>query len=222
MPTIAPRPQSSYTPAPAGSHVARCFQFIQIGTVQEEYMGKPKMMNKVRLSFELPNEKKSWKEGEPEKPWVIHQKYTLSMAEKANLRKLIEGIIGTTLTDEEAFAFDTESLVGKACIVNIKHKTSTAGNVRAEIASTAPLMKGMECPAQFNPSNILTYTAWSDEKFAKLPDFLKEELMSSEEYKNRLTPQEKQTIQELRENEMKITADDKDTGSDISPDDIPF
>lgn len=224
MPTTAPKPKSNYTPAPAGTHVARCFQYIQIGTVQEEYMGKPKMMNKIRLSFELPNEKKIWKEGEPEKPWVIHQEYTLSMAEKANLRKLVEGMIGTTLIDEEAFNFDTETLVGMACIVSIKHKTSAKGNVRSEIASASPLMKGMECPAQFNPSSILTYSSWSEEKFESLPDFLKEKLMGSEEFKNRLTPEEKKTIVESRDKELDnfVKADSKDTGSDISPEDIPF
>lgn len=219
MPTQAPQPKSNFTPAPSGSHVARCFQMIQIGTIQEEYMGNPKMMNKIRLSFELPNEKKSWKEGEPEKPWVIHQEYTLSMAEKANLRKLIEGMIGTTLIDEEAFAFDVESIVGKACILNVKHKTSAAGNTRAEIASAAPLMKGMECPLQFNPSNILTYSTWDQSKYDVLPDFIKEKMQGSVEFKNMLTAEDKDNIVALRE---QAKQGEKSTSSEIDVDDIPF
>lgn len=220
MPTTAPKPKSTYTPAPEGTHLARCFQMIQIGTIQEEYMGKPKMMNKVRLSFELPMKTKVWKEGEPAKPLVIHKEYTFSMAEKSNLRKLIEGIIGTTLIDSEAFAFDVEHIVGKPCLINIKHKTSAKGNVRDEIASASPLMEGQTCPPQFNQTNILTYSNWDEDKFSFLPDFIKEKMMESTEFKGRLTQGEKDMIKELRENANapQVPHDP----SNISPDDIKF
>lgn len=223
MPLQAPKNSIKRDPAPAGTHLARCYQLIQIGTVQEEYMGKPTMMNKIRLSFELPSEMKKFKEDEPEKPIAVHKEYTFSMGPKANLRKLVEGIIGTTLKDDEAYAFDVEGLVGMACILNVKHVTSAKGNVRAEIASAAPLMKGMICPPQINPTNVLTYNSWSDEKFQKLPDFLKEKLMLSQEFKNKLTPEEKAKVVALRtaEDEMNEFVETKDN-SDISPDDIPF
>lgn len=221
MPLQAPKPASNYTPPPEGTHLARCYQLVQIGTVQEEYMGKPKMMNKVQLSFELPLKTKVWKEGEPAKPISIHQTYTFSMGEKANLRKLVEGMIGTTLIDTEAYGFDVLSLVGMSCLLHVKHKTSQKGKVRGEIASASPLIEGMTCPPQFNPSNILTYSFWDQEKFDKLPDFMKEKLMESEEFKGRLTSDDKEMIKELRESSNENRVETRDN-ADISPDDIPF
>lgn len=224
MPTTAPKPKSTYKPAPQGTHMARLYQMVQIGTVREEYLGKLSEFNKIRLSFELPLETKVWKEGEPAKPVSIHKEYTFSMGSKANLRKLIEGIIGTTLTDIEAYAFDVESLIGQACLITIKHKTSEKGNVRDEIASASPLMKGQECPAQFNPSNILTFNSWSEEKFEKLPGFIREKIMETPEYKGRVTESDAVAIKSMRntENAQKVDREFDETGGDINPSDIPF
>lgn len=202
MATFAPKPQSQFVNAPEGTHLARCISFIHIGTIMDEYLGEAREFNKIRLTFELPQETKVFKEGEEAKPLVISQEYTLSMGEKANLRKLVEGMIGKSMVDGEADLFDVESLVGKACIINIKHKTSKAGKERAEIASAAPLMKGQECPPQVNPSKVLTYTSWNTELFNEQPQFLRESIMSSKEYKDMFA--------------------DKYPTSDVAPEDIPF
>lgn len=191
MPTIPEKPKSNYTPAPVGTHMARCYQFIHIGTIQDEYMGEPKEFNKIRLSFELPNKTKVFKEGETAKPISVHAEYTLSMGAKANLRRVVEGMIGTSLTDQEAYNFDVETLVGKPCLITIKHKTSKAGNVRDEIATVSPLMDGQVAPAPVNKSTILSYGSWDQELFDKLPAFLKEKIMSSAQYKKMFTPMEK-------------------------------
>src|SRR4051812_29825095 len=39
---------------PAGNYPARCYQMIQIGTVEELVMGETKVLNKVRIGWELP------------------------------------------------------------------------------------------------------------------------------------------------------------------------
>lgn len=224
MPTTAPKPVSNYTPAPKGSQVARCYQFIQIGTVEEEYMGKLKKLNKIQLGFELPLKTKVWKEGEPAKPICVFKEFTLSMGDKSNLRKLVEGIIGTTLKDEEAFAFDVESLVGMPCILSITHKPTKKGNVRDEIVSASPLIEGMNCPDAFNKAKILTYSDWNQETFDSLPDFMKNKLMESEQFKNRqstLTPEEKAKFLSQREKHNSNLIADKEL-DDISANDINF
>ena len=70
---------------PSGTHIARCYSMIHIGTVEWEYNGEQKFSNKVRLTFELPNEMREFS-GE-QKPMVISKEYTLTMHEKSNLRK---------------------------------------------------------------------------------------------------------------------------------------
>ena len=166
-----------------GTHIARCIELIHIGTVQGQYMGEQKIFNKIRLKFELPEETHVFKEGEEAKPLVISQEFTLSMGKKSNLRPIVEGIIGAGLTDEEAYNFDHEQLVGMACLVNIKHGKTAKGNEYAKIASTSGLMKGQSCKPPFNPMKILTYDKWDEEYFQKLPDFIKDTMKASAEYK---------------------------------------
>ncbi len=213
----APKQQSMYKIATAGTHIARCYQFIHIGTVEEEYMGEKKDVNKIRLTFELPDEKQVFKEGDEPKPTAISQDYTFSMAPKANLRKLVEGILGTTLTDYEADAFDVDSILGVPCLLNIVHKTSKMGKERAEIANASPLMKGMTAPAQVNPTRILNYEKFDTEFFETLPSFLKEKMTSSEEYYNMTHPLSDEEKSKLDSFHKKTPVVDE---SDIS--EIPF
>lgn len=225
MPTLPEKPKSNYQPAPVGTHIARCYQFIHIGTIQDEYMGQPKEFNKIRLSFELPNKTKVFKEGEAARPISVHAEYTLSMGSKANLRKIVEGMLGVALTDEEAYNFDVESLVGKACLITIKHKVSKAGNTRDEIATVSPLMEGQDAPPQVNPSKILSYGNWDEKIYDSLPTFLKEKIQTSAQYqrmfstyKSNLTPAQESKIKELRAAEMPSV---EQSAEDLAAD-IPF
>jgi len=183
MTTIAPVQKSNFKPAPAGTQMARCFSFVHIGTNMDIYMGEDKAFNKIRLGFELPEETQVYKDGEPAKPAIVYQEYTLSMGSKANLRKLVEGMLGVALNDDEASSFDVETLVGMVCLVTIKHKTSQKGNVRAEISSATPLMKSQTELPQINPSIILSYGNWNQNVFEALPIFIKEKIQSSDEYR---------------------------------------
>ncbi len=215
----APKTESTYKIAPIGTHIARCYQFIHIGTIEEEYMGEKRDVNKIRLTFELPLEKQIFKEGEEAKPVVISQDYTFSMAPKANLRKLVEGIIGTTLADHEADSFDVDSIIGMPCLLNIIHKTSKAGKERAEIANASPLMKGMTAPEQINTSKILNYEKFDMDFFNTLPAFLREKMTSSEEFESMMNPMsdaDKTKLQKMRDQANAV----KESG--INADEIPF
>jgi hypothetical protein len=69
-------------------------------------------------------------------------------------------------------------------MLNITHKTSKDGSkVYAEIGSISTLPKGLACPKQINESFIWTYENFDSERFAKLPDFLKNKMVTSDEYK---------------------------------------
>ena len=68
----------------AGTHIATCYSMIHIGTVEWEYQGEKKWSNKVKLTFELPNEMRDF--GGEQKPMVISKEYTISLHEKSNLR----------------------------------------------------------------------------------------------------------------------------------------
>jgi hypothetical protein len=183
MAIMARNAGGNYEPVPAGNHVARVYSIIHIGTVRENIKGEEKEMNKVRISFELPNETKEFKEGEGEKPYTISKDYTLSMFEKSDLRKFIDSTVPGGLSEEEVDVYDVTLLMGKAVMLNVIHKTSGKGNVYANITAAAAIPKGMTVPGPVNAPFVLDYENFDEAKFNALPDFLKDKMRSSQEYK---------------------------------------
>lgn len=179
-----------HTPVPAGTYVARCYSMIHIGTVEENIMGESKWLNKVRISWELPTETKVFKDENGEQPYVISKEFTLSMNEKANLRKFLEGWRGKGFSEDEAKAFDITALLGKPCMLSVIHKTSKKGNIFAEISSCSALPKGLVCPDQINEMLELNYTDnWSTREYSKLPQFIKDKMSQSKEFKSMMNPE---------------------------------
>lgn len=180
----------NYTPIEAGNYPARCIQMVHIGTILEEIMGVKKTLNKVRLTWELPTELKEYKEGEGEKPALISKEFTLSLNEKATLRKYLASWRGKDFTEEEAKAFDLEKLIGKPCLLNVIHKQSKDGTkTYAEISSVSPLAKGMVCDDQITPSTVLSYDNFDYALFETLPDFIKDKIKTAVEYIELTHPQ---------------------------------
>jgi hypothetical protein len=122
----------------AGLHNAVCAKMFDLG-IQEGYEGKPR--HEVVIFWEL---EEKITEGEYQgKPFLIYQSYTLSLNEKANLRKDLESWRGKTFTEEEAKGFDIEKLLNIPCTLNIVHKTTSNGT-RARISGVMPKQKSAE------------------------------------------------------------------------------
>lgn len=167
----------------AGSYVARCYQMLHIGTIPSEWKGEAKLRNLVRITFELPSELKVFKEGQEPKPVAISAEYTLSLGEKSKLRPVLEGWRGKKFTEEEAKDFDVSKLLGVPAMIGVMHNEKGY----AEIASISGLPKGVECPAQINPSQIFDYDENFDiELLEKLPEFIKKKIKSSIEYQKQM------------------------------------
>ena len=139
---------------PSGTHIARCYSMIDIGTVEWEWQGETKHTQKVRLAFELPNEMRDF--GGEQKPMVIDKEYTKSLW-KSNLRKDLEGWRGKSFSNQELSGFELTDVLGSSCNVSIIHKTSKSGNEFAQIGSISSMTKGSKCPEQFNESFIFNY-----------------------------------------------------------------
>lgn len=184
MPIIATNKKSDgIEPIEAGSYPARIYQMVQIGTV-EGFEGK--MQNKVRVTFELPTETHVFDESKGPQPRVISKEFTLSFNEKATLTKLINAADPSALKiGDDGFMeeFDVTSLVGKPVLITITHRPGKDGKVFANADGFTRLPKGMECPPQVNPSKVLSYDSWDEEFFQSLPDFIREKMAASPEYK---------------------------------------
>jgi hypothetical protein len=167
---------------PAGNYIARCYKMIEIGTVAETINGQTKTMHKVRIGWELPTETKVFDPAKGEQPLVVDQEYTLSMNEKANLRKMLESWRGKGFTEKEAEAFDITALLGKPCMLNIIHTVSKSNSTYEKIAGVTAVPKGITVPNQVIKNFVLSYDNWNQELFDSLPDFIKTKMQGSLEY----------------------------------------
>jgi hypothetical protein len=175
---------------PAGNYIARCYKMIEIGTIPNEYMGETKMLHKVRIGWELPTELKVFKEENGEQPLVIEKEYTLSLADKANLRADLQSWRGKAFTAEEIEAFDITKLIGAPCMLNIIHVQGKkdATKTYQQIAGITPMPKGIFCPDAINPPFVFDFEKFDSEKFESLPEFIRKQILESEEYKALTSP----------------------------------
>lgn len=128
----------SFTPAPAGVHQAVCVDVVDKGMVEMPgFDGKPPskkhVMSVVWQIDELRDDGKRF---------LIYRRYTLSLNEKASLRKDLESWRGRPFTTDESKRFDVETVIGANCLLNVQHKTS-GDRTYANVASIMPLVKGM-------------------------------------------------------------------------------
>jgi hypothetical protein len=190
MPITATNNGTTREPIPAGNYLARCYQMIEIGHIEENIMGAVKTLQKVRIGWELPDETRVFDPAKGEQPLVISKEYTLSMNEKSNLRKDLKSWRGKDFTEEEARSFDITKLIGVPCMLNIIHKPakSNPGKLYEEISGITPLPKSVKCPPQVNKTMILSYDNFDHGLFDTLPDFIKNKIKSSEEYQAMTQP----------------------------------
>lgn len=173
---------------PTGSHVARLYSIVQIGTVPDDFR-ESGFRHVLRMTWELPEEMRDFN-GEM-KPMVIGGKYTVSLHEKSGLRPVVEGMLGK-LTEEDLEHFSFESLVGTPCMVSVVHKVSKTGRDYAAVSSVSQVPKKLEVPKQINPSVYLDYReGWNQETYNNLPQFIKDDMAESKEMRERLGFSEK-------------------------------
>jgi hypothetical protein len=103
-------------------------QVIAAGITQRDdgvWMGVPDTVKKrdtIWLGFELDQNTP-----EDDKPLSIRKKFTASIHERATLRVFLERWRGRPFTDGERAKFDTETLIGVPCQLNIIHKDFGSG-----------------------------------------------------------------------------------------------
>ena len=172
---------------PVGNHVARLYSIIEIGHLPDMF-NEGKLVHKMRLTFELPEEVREF-DGK-ETTMVIGGKYTVSLYEKANLRPIVEGMLGK-LDEEDTANFDFRTLIGKPCMVQVVHQTSQQGKTYAKILSVTQVPKKLEVPAPFNLSQYFDYSYRSEESiYQGLPQFIKDDMAVSTEMKRKVSGSE--------------------------------
>jgi len=180
---------SNSTPAPSGTHFARCYQIIDLGTHTREFSGKSKRLRELRISWELPTELHVFNEEKGEQPFTVHKTYTMSLHEKANLRHHLESWRGRPFSEQELSGFDMSNVLGAPCLVTVVHAEKN-GKTYANIASVTSLPKGMAKHEAINPKVEYSLDQHDQKVFDALPSFMQEIIKTSEEWKHATEPPE--------------------------------
>lgn len=140
----------------AGLQDAVCSKIFDLGKHMNRFTGK--LQHKILVVWELDETMKTGKfEGER---FVQHKEYTLSLNEKANLRKDLEGWRGKAIPEEKAReGIDLEKFIGMQCTLTIQHETSKSGTEYAKVVAVAPVTKNApmltpQLPADWCPDWI--------------------------------------------------------------------
>lgn len=187
-----PKPDGSpFELCPAGTHIAVCYRFIDLGTQRYEHPGGPKDQRKVMLSWELSDVVIADGEFAGE-PFTYHQQYTWSMNEYATLRKHLESWRGVSFKDSDfgEEGCDIRDVLGKACMLTVRH-TASGNRTYARLQSITRLLKGIAAPEK--PRNALVYFTLDGDHIdlltlAQLSEKLQAMISRSPEYARLMRP----------------------------------
>lgn len=174
--------------APAGTHLARLYRIIDLGTQMREFEGKVTMNRKAKFFWELHGEDASGKplltsEG---KPLIQSKEYTVSLNEKANLRRDLEAWRGRAFTEDELKGFDIKGVLGQFCMVNISHREKgdmTYADLKG-VSGVPAIYKKAGLPDGVNTVALFNLDSFDQQLFDSLSENIKETIRKSPEYRS--------------------------------------
>jgi len=174
---------------PAGAYIGRCYSLIDLGTQTTTGQYGEKQQHKLRIGWELFGEDEQGQrltvevDGK-EMPMTISKSYTVSLHEKAGLRKDLQAWRGKEFTDEEAKSFDVSKLMGAYCMVNVT-TSETNGKTYSNVAGLTPLpgaLKNVK-PAAVHALVSFDLDAPDMDVFASFHEKLQEAIKRAPEWK---------------------------------------
>lgn len=171
----------TFDPVPAGVHNAVCYMVMDLGSHFDKKFAKH--THSVLIGWEIPGERIIIeKEGvKHDLPRAISRKYTISLHEKATLRKDLQTWRGRMFTDEELKGFDIKNILGKSCMIQVIHE-KVGEKTYANIGAIMPLMKGTPALVAENPLKFYSIEDDRDVIPKDTPQWIIDIIRSSEEW----------------------------------------
>ena len=119
---------------------------MQLSTFKNED-GSDKYQHKIIIAWEIAEKINAPESEYHGKPYMLNKKYTLSLGEKANLRKDLESWRGKPFTEAEVKnGFAVDALYGVNCLLGIKHEAdrNDPTKIYANVSAILPPMKNSE------------------------------------------------------------------------------
>ena len=215
--------EGSFTPVPPGMHLARCYRIVDLGTQKSEYQGQVKYLQKVMIQFEVHGEDDKGKalltnKGEP---MSISKNYTLSLAEKATLRKDLQAWRGRDFTADELRGFELKNILGAWAMISVAKSIGNNGKEYTNIMSVNPVPVAIKKAGLPEGVNALAMFAISNpdmELFETFSNGLRDKIKASPEWQAR-------EGEEYARGEQQSGAERQarqGSGFDDMDDDIPF
>ena len=124
-----------------------CCDIVDMGLVETNYSGKVKKQHKVRVIWQVDEKRAS--DGAR---FQVSKRYTLSLHEKAALRKDLESWRGVPFNEEQLSGWDIEAVLNAPCMVSIVQNAAN-GNIYANVTAIMRLPKGMQ-PLAVDPAYV--------------------------------------------------------------------
>jgi hypothetical protein len=196
-------------------YLARCYRIVDLGTQKSEYLGQIKNLPKVMLQFEVHGEDDAGKalvtaKGEP---MSISKNFTLSLAEKATLRKDLQTWRGKEFTADELRGFQIDNVLGAWAMIAITKAMGNNGKEYTNIANINSVPKAMKAnlPEGHNKCAAFYIESPDMDMFETFSDNLRAKIELSPEWQARQGNQS-----------AKAPSASKGSGFDDMDDDIPF
>jgi len=179
-----------FTPVPQGMHLARCYRIVDLGTQETTYLGTVKHLPKVMLQFEVHGEDEDGNaivtaKGEP---MSISKNFTLSLAEKATLRKDLQTWRGREFTADELRGFELKNVLGAWAMVSVIKAMGNNGKEYTNIAaimSVPQAVKKAGMPKHHNELKMFSIDEPDMALFDSFSNGLKEKIQKSPEWQAR-------------------------------------
>ena len=177
---------SSFIPVPPGMHLARCYRIIDLGTQESTYMGNVKHVPRVLFQFEVHSEDADGKalvtsNGEP---MTVSKTFTLSLAEKATMRRDLQTWRGKEFTKEELRGFELKNVLGQWAMITVAENESN-GKTYTNIANINPVpatIKKNGLPDGKNDLKLFSIEDADLSLFETFSDYLKDKIRKSPEW----------------------------------------
>lgn len=190
MGLVAKEGEGNFTPVPPGMHLARCYRVVDLGTQKSEYLGTIKYLPKVMIQFEVHGEDENGKAIVTAKnePMTISKNFTLSLAEKATLRKDLQTWRGREFSAEELRGFELKNVLGAWAMISVIKSPGNNGKEYTNVAAimqVPPQIKKAGLPEGFNKLGLFSIDEPDMEMFGTFSDNLKAKIQASPEWSNR-------------------------------------
>lgn len=179
--------KGNFESTPPGSHLARCYRIVDLGTQKSEYMGQVKYLHKIMLGWEIFGDKD---DGTPllmrdGRPFAIFKNYTMSWSDKATLRKDLQSWRGKPFSQEEMRRFDLKTILGVHCMLNVIERQGADGKTYVNVDSITPVpqvIRKAGLPDGVNKLELFNLSEPNMEMFNGFSEHLKKKIESSPEW----------------------------------------